>query len=200
MRIDGYHIPKSSFLSMEKDTGIIINEILKNNRLKKLLYYTTSDAMEKPNLTEDESLSLLGTNIKIVPKLYVDGSVLNYILINFDNFTPSENPEFRDNTIQFDIICHFDQWNLKDYALRPYKIAGEIDSMFNLKKLTGIGYLEFIGATQIVLTDEFAGLCLMYRTVHGGEDEKYMPTYPDKNSGKIKEEQFIKEFKDYISK
>lgn len=200
MRIDGYHIPKSSFLSMEKDTGIIINEILKNNRLKKLLYYTTNDAMEKPNLTEDESLSLLGTNIKIVPKLYVDGSVLNYILINFDNFIPSENPEFRDNTIQFDIICHFDQWNLKDYALRPYKIAGEIDSMFNLKKLTGIGYLEFMGATQIVLTDEFAGLCLMYRTVHGGEDEKYMPTYPDKNSGKIKEEQFIKEFKDYISK
>ena len=200
MRIDGYHIPKSSFLSMEKDTGIIINEILKNNRLKKLLYYTTSDAMEKPNLTEDESLSLLGTNIKIVPKLYVDGSVLNYVLINFDNFTPSENPEFRDNTIQFDIICHFDQWNLRDYALRPYKIAGEIDSMFNLKKLTGIGYLEFMGATQIVLTDEFAGLCLMYRTIHGGEDEKYMPTYPDKNSGKIKEEQFIKEFKDYISK
>lgn len=200
MRIDGYHIPKSSFLSMEKDTGIIINEILKNNRLKKLLYYTTSDAMEKPNLTEDESLSLLGTNIKIVPKLYVDGSVLNYILINFDNFTPSENPEFRDNTIEFDIICHFDQWNLRDYALRPYKIAGEIDSMFNLKKLTGIGYLEFVGATQIVLSDEFAGLCLMYRTVHGGEDEKYMPTYPDKNSGKIKEEQFIKEFKDYISK
>ena len=200
MRIDGYHIPKSSFLSMEKDTGIIVNEILKNNRLKKLLYYTTSDAMEKPNLTEDESLSLLGTNIKIVPKLYVDGSVLNYILINFDNFTPSENPEFRDNTVQFDIVCHFDQWNLRDYALRPYKIAGEIDSMFNLKKLTGIGYLEFMGATQIVLTDEFAGLCLMYRTVHGGEDEKYMPTYPDKNSGKIKEEQFIKEFKDYISK
>ena len=200
MRIDGYHIPKSSFLSMEKDTGIIINEMLKNNRLKKLLYYTTSDAMEKPNLTEDQSLSLLGTNIKIVPKLYVDGSVLNYVLINFDNFIPSENPEFRDNTIQFDIICHFDQWNLRDYALRPYKIAGEIDSMFNLKKLTGIGYLEFVGATQIVLTDEFAGLCLMYRTVHGGEDEKYMPTYPDKNSGKIKEEQFIKEFKDYISK
>lgn len=200
MRIDGYHIPKSSFLSMEKDTGIIVNEILKNNRLKKLLYYTTSDAMERPNLTEDQSLSLLGTNIKIVPKLYVDGSVLNYVLINFDNFTPSENPEFRDNTIQFDIVCHFDQWNLRDYALRPYKIAGEIDSMFNLKKLTGIGYLEFMGATQIVLNDEFAGLCLMYRTVHGGEDEKYMPTYPDKNSGKIKEEQFIKEFKDYISK
>ena len=192
MRIDGYHIPKSSFLSMEKDTGIIVNEILKNNRLKKLLYYTTSDAMERPNLTEDESLSLLGTNIKIVPKLYVDGSVLNYVLINFDNFIPSENPEFRDNTIQFDIVCHFDQWNLRDYALCPYKIAGEIDSMFNLKKLTGIGYLEFMGATQIVLTDEFAGLCLMYRTVHGEEDKKFMPNPND-------DAQFIQDFKDYVN-
>ena len=200
MRIDNVKMPKSSFLSMEKDTSLIVNKMLDNPRLKRLLYYTSKDALNRPNLNEDQSLDLINKNIKIVPKLYVDGSVLNYILINFDNFTPSENPEFRDNTIQFDIICHFDQWNLKDYALRPYKIAGEIDSMFNLKKLTGIGYLEFMGATQIVLTDEFAGLCLMYRTVHGGEDEKYMPTYPDKNSGKIKEEQFIKEFKDYISK
>lgn len=192
MKIEGYHIPKSSFLSMEKDTGIIVDQILKNNRLKKLLYYTTSDALERPNLTEDQSLELLGNNIKIIPKVYVDGSVLNYILINFDNFVESENPQFRDNTIQFDIICHFDQWQLKDYALRPYKIAGELDSMFNLKKLTGIGYLEFLGGTQITLTDEFAGLCLMYRTVHGEEDKKFMPNRND-------DAQFIQDFKDYVN-
>ena len=29
-------------------------------------------------------------------------------IIQFDNFAPSANPEFRDNTIEFDIICHFD--------------------------------------------------------------------------------------------
>jgi hypothetical protein len=28
---------------------------------------------------------------------------------------------------------------MKDFALRPYKIAGEIDSMLNKKRLTGIG-------------------------------------------------------------
>jgi hypothetical protein len=54
----------------------------------------------------------MGKNIKIVPKLYVDGSVLNYIIISFDNFTQSRNPEFRDSIIEFDIICHFDQWQL----------------------------------------------------------------------------------------
>jgi hypothetical protein len=120
--------------------------MLKNERLKRLLHYTTRDALDRNNLTEDETLNLFGKNIKLVPKLTVDGSVLNYIIISFDNFTPSGNPEFRDNIIEFDIICHFDQWQLQDFALRPYKIAAEIDSMFNGKHLTGIGELNFLGA------------------------------------------------------
>nr|DAD78716.1 MAG TPA: hypothetical protein [Siphoviridae sp. ctB3v5] len=31
--------------------------------------------------------------------------------------------------------------------MRPFKIAAEIDSMFNKSKLTGIGELQFLGAT-----------------------------------------------------
>ena len=111
MRTNVYTYPKSAFLSVEKDMGIIVNMIMKNDRLKKLLHYTTKDCLDKPKLTEDETLALFGKNIKTVPKLYIDGSVLNYVLINFDNFTTNpENPEFRDNIIEFDIICHYDQW------------------------------------------------------------------------------------------
>jgi len=55
--------------------------------------------------------------------------------------------------------------------LRPYKIAAEIDSMLDGKHLTGIGNLEFLGANQILLTDEYAGLCLMYQAIHGEEDK-----------------------------
>lgn len=172
---------------------IIVDKIMKNNRLKKLLYYTTRDALDRPALTEDQSLELFGKNIKLVPKLYVDGSVLTYIIISFDNFVQSENPEFRDNIVEFDIICHFDQWQLQDFALRPYKIAGELDSMLDKKRLTGIGLLEFIGANQIILTDEFAGLCLMYRAYHGEEDKKFMPNPAD-------DPQFIKDFKEMTSK
>ena len=192
MKIDGLKIPKSSFLSMEKDTNLIINKMFKNERLKRLLYYTDKNALNRPNLSEDQSLELINNNIKIVPKLYVDSSVLNYIIISFDKFAPSKNPEFRDNVIEFDIVCHFDQWQLQDFALRPYKIAAEIDSMFNNTHLTGIGTLQFIGATQIVLTDEFAGVCLMYEATHGGEDKKFMPNPRD-------EEQFLKDFKDLTS-
>ena len=191
MKIEGYQIPKSSFLAQEKDMNIIVDKIMKNTRLKKLLYYNTKDALDRPALTEDQSLSLFGKQIKLVPKLYVDGSVLTYIIISFDNFVESSNPEFRDNIVEFDIICHFDQWQLQDFALRPYKIAGELDSMLDKKRLTGIGLLEFLGANQIILTDEYAGLCLMYRAWHGEEDKKFMPNPAD-------DPQFIEDFKEMV--
>ena len=188
MRIEKYTYPKSSFLSTEKDMNIIVDMIMKNDRLKKMLYYTTKDCMSKPKLTEDETLDLFGKQIKIVPKLTVDGSVLNYVIISFDNFLSNRtNPEFRDNIVEFDIICHFDQWHMKDFELRPYKIAAEIDSMFNDRHLTGIGKLEFLGANQIILTDEFAGVCLMYQAIHGEEDKQKMPNPRD-------EEEFVKNF------
>lgn len=188
MKIDKNPQPKSSFLSMEKDMRLIANMMLRNPRLKKLLYYTSADALNRAEPNEDQTLEMFGKNIKIVPKLYVDNSVLNYIIVSFDNFTQNAtNPEFRDNIVEFDIICHFDQWTLKDFQLRPYKIAAEIDSMFNDKHLTGIGKLEFLGANQMILTDEFAGLCLMYQAIHGEEDKKNMVNPRD-------QKQFEKDF------
>ena len=176
MKVESYTFPKSSFLAAEKDLGILIDYFLKNERLKKLLYYDTPSALAQPDLSDEKSVGLLGKQIKIVPKLKVDKPEFCYVIISFDNFTPNgRNPEFRDNIISFDIVCHFDQWSLGDLQLRPYKIAAEIDSMFNRKKLTGIGEIQFLGANQIVLSDEFAGLTLMYQAIHGytGEDSNF---------------------------
>ena len=76
---------------------------------------------------------------------------------------------------------------MKDFELRPIKIAAEIDSMFNGKHLTGIGNLEFIGAAQTVLTDEYAAICLIYQAIHGEEDKQTMPN-------PIDEEDFVNNF------
>ena len=189
MRIENYQFPKSSFLSVEKDLGIITEMILKNDRLKRLLYYTTPDALECQKLSEDQSLELFKKNIKIIPKLQIDGEVLNYIIISFDNFTPNgENPEFRDNIISFDILCHFDQWQLNgDFQLRPYKIAAELDYMLDKKRLTGIGKLEFLGCNQLIINDEFAGISLNYLTIHGEEDKKNIPNPMD-------QQRFVEDF------
>ena len=188
MKIQSYTYPKSSFLSLEKDMEIITSIMMKNERLKKLLYYNTKDCLNQPELTEKENIELFGKNIKMVPKLYIDGSVQNYVIVSFDNFTKNiTNPEFRDNIIEFDIICHFDQWQLDDFQLRPYRIAAELDSIFDKTHLSGIGKLEFLGANQMILTDEYAGLCLMYAAIHGEEDKKNM-------LNPINEELFLENF------
>ena len=80
MKIDGVKLPKSSFLSMEKDMGIIVNKICENERLKRLLYYTSPDAIDRPNLTDDQMYELFKKNIRIIPKLTIDGTVRNYLI------------------------------------------------------------------------------------------------------------------------
>lgn len=189
MKIERFVPPKSSFLSVEKDTEIIVEKFFSNDRLKKLLYYTTPDALDKPNLTLEQTNDLFNKNIKLVPKLYIDGSVLNYIIISFGEFAPNpNNPEFRNNTIEFDIVCHYDQWQLKDFQLRPYRIAAEIDSMLDRKHLTGIGDLLFYSGKRSPINDRFGSFCIKYITIHGEEDKKKMLNPVD-------EEAFIAEFK-----
>lgn len=173
MKIESYKTPKSSFLSMDKDLSIIISWILKNKNLKKLLYYTNKDPLSENPLNEEEEATLLEKNIVIVPSFEINNEVLNRLVIGFDNFIPNDtNPEFRNNYVYFDIICHFNQWQLPDLQLRPYRIAAEIDSMFDKKHLSGIGVLEFITCEYFPINDEFAGLTLVYQAVHGEEDKK----------------------------
>ena len=173
MRIESYRQPKSSFLALEKDLSIITDLILKNERLKKLIHYTSRDALRRAKLTDEQTYELFGKNIKLVPKVKIDPTVLNYVVINFDEFnTNMTNPHFRDNTIGIDIICHYDQWHLEDFQLRPYRIAAEIDSMLDGQRLSGIGTLEFAGAVLQNWTEEYGGVTLFYRAVHGDEDKK----------------------------
>lgn len=188
MKVQNYIFPKSSFLSIEKDINIITNRILSNDRIQKLLYYNVPDALKRPALNEDEKIELFEKNIKIVPKLYIDQNVRNYIVISFENFIPNgTNPEFRDNLIVFDIICHHEQWKMEGFELRPYKIAAEIDTMFNDTHLTGIGKLQFLGSGQYSLGNDYSSISLMYGAVHGEEDKVGMLD-PRKDA------QYIKEF------
>jgi hypothetical protein len=54
------------------------------------------------------------------------------VRITYDSFTPNaSNPYYRDHVVEIKIICHFANWDLGDYELRPYRIAGEIDSMLD---------------------------------------------------------------------
>lgn len=176
----------SSFLSCEKDTETILRRLFVesypySDTLKRLLVINTKDCLDN-NESEviNKTISEMTVAkmrqegyIKLEPKIKMPEheEVKVYIIISFDNFTPNEtNPFYRDCTISFDIICHTDYWDIGNYRLRPLKIAGYIDGLLNNCRLSGIGILNFLGASQLVLNQDLSGYTLTYRAVHGNDD------------------------------
>ena len=65
MKIDRVKIPKSSFLSISKDLNIIADKIFQSKRLQRLLYYTSKDCLDQPNLTEEQTIKFLSLDLTL---------------------------------------------------------------------------------------------------------------------------------------
>ena len=176
---------KSTFLSCERDQEAIWRKLFVESRpysdkLKKLLVVNTPNCLDDSQVQYQEIINEITLQdlknkqyIKNVPKLAFGEheEVKSYILLEFDDFIPTNNPHYRDCTISITIISHLDYWELEDYKLRPYQIAGYIDGILNETRLSGIGMLEFMGASEIILNEYLGGVMLRYRAVHGRPDD-----------------------------
>lgn len=180
---------KSSFLSCEQDTEKIWRKLFVESRpysdkLKRLLIINTPDCLDDSKAQfqgEVDKYSLKDMHdleyITTVPKLRFSDheNVKSYIILQFDDFTPTTNPQYRDCTITFTILCNLEQWEIDNYRLRPYQIAGYIDGIMDNTTLTGIGKLQFLGAKQINLSECLGGIVLTYLATH----EKKADQNPD---------------------
>ena len=175
----------SSFMSCEKDIETILKKLFVesqpySNMLKRLLVINTKDCLENDSeavmdITDNCSLSKLVKEgyIKLEPKIQFEEheEVKAYIVISLDNFTSnSTNEYYRDCTVNFDVICYTDYWNIGNYRLRPLKIAGYIDGILNDAKLSGIGTFNFLGCNELILDERLSGYTLSYRAIHGNDD------------------------------
>lgn len=189
MHVVGHQLAKnfkSSFLSCEKDQEAIWKRLFVesqpySNKLKRLLIINTPNCLDEKEHQWDHLIQQATVKhlhdmgyIKAIPKLPFGEheEVKAYIMLEFDDFVPTENPEYRDCIISFTIICQLDYWELEDYKLRPHQIAGYIDGILNECRLTGIGTLKFMGASQVVLNEYLGGLVLRYVATHGHDDEE----------------------------
>lgn len=177
---------KSSFLSCEKDYETIMRKLFVESRpfsdiLKRLLVIETKDCLDNldSQIYKDkiDSMSVKDlidkeyVRLSPIVKLPEHEEVKSYIIIGFDNFvTNSENPQFRDCTVTFDILCNMDYWDVGNYRSRPLKICGYIDGILNNSRLSGIGTLQFLGCNQILLDEKLGGYSLTYAAIHGSDD------------------------------
>ena len=194
----------SSFFSCAQDTETILKQLfVKSNpysdKLKRLLVVNNPDCLDKNNqdyqkLIDSKPLSVLRkegyvrTNPKIARKEFEN--IKSFILLTYDNFSPnSVDPKFMDCTVNFDIICYDDEWDLQNFQTRPIVIAGYIDGILNSIsddnkiawqnrgsssniKLSGMGEYYFLGLNLVVLNEDISMYTLSYRALHFTEDKK----------------------------
>lgn len=179
---------ESSFLSCERDTETILKKLFIDSRqhsktLKRLLVVTNEDCLTNATgaYAEAENMSLKQLIdqgyiiLSPVVKQEEYAKLKAAVVISFNNFLPNQtNPEFRDCTVNIDVLCHMDCWDLTNYQQRPFKILGYVDGILNKTKLSGIGELEFAGCSGPVINADIGMFSMMYRAVHGSED-----TLPD---------------------
>ena len=178
---------QSSFLSVGKDAEIILRKLFIESKpysdlLKRLLLINTKDCLDTSIKAYNDIIKEKGTlpkliqnqQIRLIPKVrfFEHEDTYSYIILTFNDFVPNvKNLEYRDCFVNFDILCHTDYWDLGDYQLRPYMIAGYIDGILNNARLSGMGDFSFISCNHLILDEHLAGLSLTYRAVHFVEDK-----------------------------
>ena len=186
MQRNGLPPIQSSFLSCDKDTELILNKLFVESGkystwLKRLLIINTKDCLDPTIRKYDDIVNRYSVHdlfekqyIRTTPRLEFNEheDVQSYVLLNFDNFTTnSRNEQFRDCMINFDILCNTKQWDLQNFRVRPLMIAGYIDGILNLGKLSGVGETYFLGCNELILDSNLAGYTLSYHVVHFTEDD-----------------------------
>lgn len=188
---------KSTFLSCEKDQEEIWKKLFitskpYSDKLKRLLIVDAKDCLDMSQYQYTEMINKYDLH-DLFEKKYIgnNGFIMlgehqeshSFILLEFDNFMPSSNEQYRDCEVGFTILCNMDYWDLDDYKLRPWEIAGYVDGILSGARLSGIGTLHFISAAQIILPEDngYGGVRLRYLATHmenSDDSETVVPEWP----------------------
>ena len=153
------------FAVMGQNAFNIANKLMTNQTLCRLLKYQVKDPFDEEKYENVDGLLLLNKQIMITPKIWDESTEkTSYVVALFNTFTLNIiNPEYKIDTISFDVACPYDEWVLNGHSLRPYLIMQEIDEMFNGAQMSGIGTLEFVRADRNVFTPQIGGYTMQYR-------------------------------------
>lgn len=174
-----------SFLSMERDKEAIVKKLFVESRpysdyLKRLMLISQKDCLDTSKhqyqtIIDGYSVADLKDKgyIKFTPTFPFEEfeEDKGYLLITFRDVTPSVNPEFMNTSIEVLCITSFKTWELDDYAVRPWKMAGYVNGILNKSRLSGIGVLNLLGASEFSWDEHIGGVLMTYVATHSTDDE-----------------------------
>lgn len=134
--------------------------LLRNENLKKLIYYNTPDALAKASVTDR---TLVDPFIKTTPAIYMieDGTEIelnSFIVI----YTPTINFTTKLNDVTFivDIFTRKEILELDNNQLRLHQMLGEISSSLDNQRVSFAGRINLSNATYVVVGNRYVGFQL----------------------------------------
>ena len=175
-----------SFLSMENDKEAIVRKLFVESKpysdyLKRLLIVSQPDCLDNgkhqyQTMIDQISVSKLKAEgyIRFTPTFPFEEfeESKSYIFMTFRDVAPSVNPEFTNTSIEIMCISNFKNWELENYAVRPRKMAGYVNGILNKARLSGIGVLQFAGASEFSWNEELGGVLLTYIATNSTDDKE----------------------------
>lgn len=133
------------FELLSKNTMVLIDEVLKNQNLLKLIEYNDRNPLSGDDIVNRGALVMN----KIIPAPFT-GVVPKEQQTNLRIFFPDgrlQNRAVLDSTVVFQIVVHNNLWTIsnknRDRVLRPYEIMSELVKVFEDKSIKTLGVIHF---------------------------------------------------------
>ena len=122
----------------------IINRLIANDDLVKLLYHENDNPLEGPALTKDQKQKeVFEKLIKTVPRVGTKDTAKSVVVVYVQRAAKiAGNKEFKNVRILVDVIVPLTQWYIKDTNLRPFAILGKIQESLEEKTINGLGKIS----------------------------------------------------------
>lgn len=145
----------------------IMQRLLANQNLLKLLYYTDKDPLSQPDLTDEQIQNeVFEKLVKIIPRVGPKETAHSIVTIRFTRGRQNlNNKEFENIRVSIESFVPLTQWIIKDSNLRPFAIMGEIQKSLDNKKINGLGRMIGGEFNLNFLTEEISAYEQSYRII-----------------------------------
>jgi len=136
----------------------IVNRLMANENLMKLLYYTDKDPLSQPNLTDEQKQNeIFNKLLKVIPRVGPKDTANSIVTVRVaSGHKISRNTEFMSLVLSIEVFVPLTQWIIKSDNLRPFLILGEIKKSLDNKDINGLGKIIGGDFDLNFLTDEFS--------------------------------------------
>ena len=122
----------------------IVNRLMANDELVKLLHYENDNPLEQPALSKEvKQKEVFEKLIKTVPRVGTKDTAKSVIVVYVQRANRvAGNKEFKNVRVLVDVIVPLTQWYIKSDNLRPFAILGKVQESLDDKIINGLGKIS----------------------------------------------------------